>query len=483
MFLLLDGIVFLAIAQNLYAAQPSTAEYRNDQILVKPRAGIARSALASFHSLQNAEIRQTFGRFGNLQIVRVPKGEAVPSLIAKYQQSGLIEFAEPDYLVHGNVMPNDPYFTNGTLWSVNNIGQSGGTSDADIDAPEGWDVLTSASNIVVAVLDSGIRATHEDLATNMWINPNDGGHGFNAFTGGNDSGDDQGHGTITAGVLGAAGNNGKGICGVAWRVQIMSCKCLDSSASGSDSTVIACIEYAITNGAKIMNSSFDSPGYSQSVSNAIRSARDAGIIFVASAGNNAANVDVTPRYPSCYQIDNIVSVAATTRNDALWNLSNYGATNVDLAAPGDQLYSSFFINDSFYIGPLSGTSLSAPYVAGALALMLAKFPAENYQQIISRLLDATDSLPSLAGKCVTGGRLNLRNALSPPIKLNVLAAAPFQLRLSGGPNHECVIESSTNLASWSPVYTNTTGASGTFDYTDNTSTNSVRRFYRATSSL
>jgi subtilisin family serine protease len=132
---------------------------------------------------------------------------------------------------------------------------------------------------------------------------------------------------------------------------------------------------------------------------------------------------------------------------------------------------------------LSGTSLSAPYVAGALALMLAKFPAENYQQIISRLLDATDSLPSLAGKCVTGGRLNLRNALSPPIKLNVLAAAPFQLRLSGGPNHECVIESSTNLASWSPVYTNTTGASGTFDYTDNTSTNSVRRFYRATSSL
>src|SRR6185312_1271164 len=144
---------------------------------------------------------------------------------------------------------------------------------------------------VVAVLDTGIRYTHSDLASNMWVNPIDGGHGFNAFTGTNDPSDDNGHGTEMAGILGAVGNNGIGIVGVTWRVQMMACKCLDSSANGSDATVIACIDYARTNGAQIINASFDSPGNSIAVSNAIVAARDAGIIFVASAGNGSTNVD------------------------------------------------------------------------------------------------------------------------------------------------------------------------------------------------
>lgn len=480
-------LICLLFIPGIATAQDFTpGGFRTDQILIRPRPEITPSALAGFHALRGGEVARTFARFGNLQLVRLPKGETVPEAIARYQQSGLVEFAEPDHIIHAALTPNDPRFLDGSLWGLHNTGQAGGIPDADIDAPEGWDVFNSASNIVVAVLDSGILFTHEDLATNLWTNPTDGGHGFNAFTGLNNASDDSGHGTLVAGVLGGAGNNGKGIAGVAWRVQMMSCKCLDSGNNGSDSTLIASIEYALTNGAHIINASLDSPSYSSAVSNAIYSTRAAGILFVASAGNNNANVDVSPRYPSCYQIDNIVSVAASTRLDTLWNLSNYGATNVDLAAPGDQIYSTFFLNNSFYLGPLGGTSLAAPYVTGTLALMLAKYPGETHQQIIARLLNATDPVAAFAGKCVTGGRLNLRNALSPPIKLTALPAGggtPFQLQLSGGPNRVCVLHVSTNLVHWAPVFTNTTSGGGTFIFTDAPSTNSPQRFYRATSTL
>ncbi|MDB6108978.1 MAG: peptidase and in kexin sedolisin, partial [Pedosphaera sp.] len=183
-------------------------------------------------------------------------------------------------------------------------------------------------------------------------------------------------------------------------------------------------------------------------------------------------------------LDNIVSVAYTTRNDSLGSLSNYGATNVDLAAPGDQIYSSFFLSDSSYIGPLAGTSFAAPYVTGTLALMLVKFPTETYQQIINRVLNAADPLPALAGKCVTGGRLNLRKALSPPIRLTALPATAngsFQLHLSGGPNRTCVIQVASDLTNWLPLHTNTTSANGTFDFTDSQANSPARRFYRAVS--
>lgn len=219
------------------------------------------------------------------------------------------------------------------------------------------------------------------------------------------------------------------------------------------------------------------------MSNAIYSARNAGIIFVASCGNNAVNIDASPRYPACYDVDNVVSVLATTRNDALWSLSNYGATNADLGAPGEQIYTTWSPSDSFYTSLFSGTSLAAPYVASTFALMLVKYPAERHQQIIARVLNATDPLPSLAGKCVTGGRLNLRQALSPPLQLTIVSAptnAPFQLRVAGGPNRTCVVEASITLTNWAPILTNVTSTNGTFDFADFDSTNILRRFYRAT---
>ncbi len=467
------------------------AEFRTDQILIQPRKSVSAQAMAKFHADRQAEVVRSFPRMGGVQVLRVPKNESVASLIAKYQASGLVEFAEPDYFMHADATPNDPQYLNGTLWGLNNTGQNGGTPDADIDAPEAWDVLNSASNIVVAVLDSGIRDTHEDLASNMWVNPIDGSHGFNAFTGTNNPSDDFGHGTEMAGVIGGVGNNGKGVVGVAWRVQLMACKCLDNQGNGSDSTFIACMDYARTNGAQIINASLDSPGNSIAVSNAIVAARDAGIIVVASAGNGnpGTDDDASPRYPACYDIDNIVSVAYTTRTDGLGMLSNYGATNVDLAAPGDQLYAPYYTGDMAYWPPtflglhLAGTSFSAAYVSGACALMRAKYPSENYQQIIARILKATDPVPALAGKCVTGGRLNLWKALSPPIHLVSVpgtGGAPFQLHLSTGANRSCVIESSPDLDAWTPIFTNTTAVDGTFDFVDANSANTVQRFYRAT---
>jgi subtilisin family serine protease len=429
----------------------------------------------------------------------MPENEAVPELVKNYQASGLVDYAEPDYLSYTALTsPNDPYYTSGKLWGLNNYGQNygpaSGTPDADIDAPEAWDVLTSASNVVVAVLDTGIRYTHEDLASNMWVNPNDGGHGFNAVAGTNDPNDDSsgGHGTLMAGIIGGVGNNGKGITGVAWQVQLMACKCFNSSNTASSSDIIACIDYARTNGARVMNASFSSPSNSLSLSNAIYSARAAGIIFVASAGNGppTINIDTQPLYPATYQIDNVVSVAYSNPNDGLGTLSNYGATNVDLAAPGEQIYSTYNSSDSSYFPPTfittAGTSYAAAMVSGAFALMVAKYPAETHQQVIARVLAATDPLPALAGKCATGGRLNLRNALSPPIRVSAVPVpqnSPFQLRVSAGPNRTCIVESSMTLTNWFPVLTNTTSTNGTFDYVDTQLTNAPRRFYRAVSTL
>jgi subtilisin family serine protease len=474
----------------------SPPEYRSDQILIKPKPEVSSADLARFHSARNANVRQTFEGIGRIQVVRLPEGATVSGFISEYKNSGLVEFAEPDFFVHASATtPNDPQFLDGTLWGLNNYGQNNGTPGADIHAPEGWDILTSASNVVVAILDTGIRYTHEDLAANMWVSPIDGGHGYNAFSitnPPNDPNDDNGHGTLIAGLIGGVGNNGKGVTGVAWQVQMMACKCLDSDGNGSDSTVIGSIEYAWTNGAQIINASLDTSAYSDAVSDAIAAVRDSGIIFVASAGNNWRNLDITPRYPACYDIDNIVSVAYTTRDDLLGLLSNFSATQVDLAAPGDEVFSTYYNADDDYYptnsldddDELEGTSFAAAYVSGALALLRERYPTDTYQQIISRLLNGVDVVPDLAGRCVTGGRLNLRKALSSPIQLMPLSTAgnqPFQLRVSSGPNRTCVVEASADLMSWSPVGTNVTSASGTFDFTDAQSTSCQQLFYRAVS--
>lgn len=477
-----------AVAEDVSAAAPATTGFRADQILVQPgsRPGAAL-ALRRFHQAHGLQVLREFPALHGLQVVRVPAGGSVTHLIAQLQHSGLVTFAEPDYEIHACAAPNDPLFTNGTLYGLNNI-----------SATNAWDTLTAASNIVVAVLDTGVRYTHEDLAANMWTNPADGSYGWNAVANNNDPADDGingGHGTQVAGVLGAVGNNGKGAVGVAWRVRIMACKCLNSAGAGSDSDLITCINFARTNGAKIINASLGGTNFSAAVSNAIVSARDAGIVFVAAAGNGnpqtagaGTDLDLNPFYPACYQIDNIVSVAYTTQADTLGQFSNYGAQSVSLAAPGDQIYSTTSASDSsysssFYIGLHvygTGTSYAAPYVAGACALLMAQYPADDYHAIIARLLGAVDPLPSLAGKCRTGGRLNLNKILR-TIRLATAATngSPFTLRVDGGLNRTCVVETTTDFSAWTPVFTNSSTADGTFDFSDREAASLPQRFYRA----
>lgn len=367
-------------------------------------------------------------------------------------QGSSVVAAQPNYIFSVTLNPNDPYFRDSSLWGLHNIGQNGGTSDADIDAPEGWDLRTAASStLVVAVIDSGVRYTHEDLAANMWKNPNeipnngidddnngyvDDVYGINAITPLDDKGkgdgdpmDDNGHGTHVAGIIGAVGNNAKGVTGVAWTVKIMACKFTAANGKGSDSNAIKCIQYAIDNGAKIMNNSWGGDSDDPALQAEIAKAQKAGILFVTASGNgdsngNAIDNDSTPHYPSSYSLvlDNVIAVAATDHNDTLTTFSNYGATSVDLAAPGEDIWSTYIgttaptKNSNTTYASLSGTSMATPYVSGALALLTSMFPNEGYISIKNRLYDGTDKLTALSGKCVTGGRLNLFTSLhgAPP---------------------------------------------------------------------
>jgi subtilisin family serine protease len=476
-------------------AQPSPAPetsavppaLEGNRILIKPRPGASRAAVADFHARQKVELLRTFNAIGNIQLLRVPEGENIRAFVEKYQRSGLVDFAEPDYRARlACVTPNDPHYVAGLLWGLDNAGQLGGAPDADIDAPEAWDILTSASNVVVAVIDTGVRYTHEDLADNAWVNPLDGSHGLNALGGSNDPNDDSGHGTLIAGVIGALGNNSTGVVGVVWRVQIMACKFADNSG-GYFSDAVACLDYARTNGASVVNLSWGGYDLSLSLSNALHEVRQAGLVVIAAAGNDAIDIDARPYYPASFDFDNIVAVAATTRRDELYALSNIGARTVDLAAPGQDIYSTAFQSDTAY-GSDQGTSMAAAYVSGACALLRARYPTETAQQIIQRLLAGTDPLPALAGLCVTGGRLNLRKALGPPdaAPARLLALAPtsdgsFQLRLSGEPQRAYIIQATTNLINWTPLFTNVTALSGTFVFTDNSTTSWTQRFFRAES--
>ncbi|MEW6303487.1 MAG: Calx-beta domain-containing protein [Verrucomicrobiota bacterium] len=412
---------------------------RADRIIVKPVAGVNLSAL---HLILGTQTVRTFPAIGNLQIIQLPPLLSAHDAIAFYRTSGLVAYAEQDFFVHLLATPNDPGFANGSLWALHNTGQLGGVNDADIDAPEAWEFQTSANNIIIALTDTGIRTTHEDLAPNLWVNPgeipgngiDDDGNGFvddvhgaNFVTGTGDPTDDHGHGTHLSGLTGAAGDNALGIAGVAWQVKLMACKFLDSAGNGTISDAIAAIDYARAKGAHIINASWGNTSFtSQALFDSIASARDAGILFVAAAGNAGADNDASPLLPASYDLDNIIAVTATDRQDILTFFGNFGATTVDLAAPGHEIFSSWHSSDNAYQS-FSGSSMAAGFVSGTAALLKAHFPGENYTATKQRILSTTDPLPTLQGKCVSGGRLNLANALSdgqpPPPTATVTATA------------------------------------------------------------
>lgn len=334
---------------------------------------------------------------------------------------------EPDYVITSAAVSNDPSF--GQLWGLSNTGQSGGLRDADIDAPEAWDITTGSRSVVVAVIDTGIDYTHRDLAANAWRNPgevagdgldNDGNgfvddvYGWDFANNDADPLDDQGHGTHVAGTIGAVGNNGTGVVGVSWNVSIIGLKFLGANGSGSTSGAVAAINYATRMrrdfGINIVatNNSWGGGGSSTSLRDAIAAGGQAGILFVAAAGNESTNIDATPSYPASYTSDALISVAATDRSNNLASFSNYGATGVDLAAPGVSIYST--VRNNSY-ATYSGTSMATPHVTGTVALMAAANPQATAAQIRSAVLSTAVPVASLAGKVATGGLLNAAAAV------------------------------------------------------------------------
>jgi hypothetical protein len=258
----------------------------------------------------------------------------------------------------------------------------------------------------------------------------------------------------------------------------MACKFLDSEGNGFNSDAVACIEFARTNGAHVINLSWGGPDFSAAFSNAIWSARADGILVVAAAGNNAHNTDVTPYYPAGIELDNLVAVGASTRSDGVWSFSNYGAVSVDLFAPGAAIYSTVSASDTAYANR-DGTSMASACVAGALALLRQQEPGAPAAALIGRLFAAVDCAPAFTGKCATGGRLNLRKALDRPSVAVIADSWPIELSIAGAGGHSYVVAASSNLSSWTALQTNTTAPNGEWIFTDTASTNTPLRFYHA----
>jgi subtilisin family serine protease len=341
--------------------------------------------------------------------------------LADLNNNSYVEYAEPDKIIRPAKLPNDIRFNN--QWALHNTGQNGGVPDADIDAPEAWDITTGNETVIIAVIDSGVDYNHEDLKANMWTNQgeipgnglDDDGNGYiddylgwNAIDGNGDPMDELNdpHGTHVAGILGAVGNNGIGISGVCWDCRIMALKFIRESGTLSDE--IECIDYAIKNGAHIINGSYGDYGFSQIERAALIQARDAGILCAFAAGNDGYNNDYHQHYPSSYDLDNIIAVAYSTRNDELNQWSNYGITSVDIAAPGTHILSTMPSNSYQFIG---GTSMAAPHVAGLAALIKSHDFSLTYTEIKDRILSNGDPIASMTGKLLTGARINAYRAI------------------------------------------------------------------------
>jgi subtilisin family serine protease len=423
--------------------------------------------------------------FAPWQHVRLPPGLSVKAALARYGQMPGVRYAQPNFTYAlADTAPNDPRYLSGELYGL-----------AKIQAPPAWDTTRGSAAVVAAVVDTGVRYTHEDLSANMWRNPgetpanglDDDGNGyiddvFGIDTANNDADplDDHGHGTHVAGIVGAVGNNGLGVAGVNWNVRLMALKMFDAAGNGTSATAIAALQYVVMMkrrgvNVRVTNNSWggapEAPAYDLALRAAFDAAGQADILNACAAGNANADTDSSAFYPANYDVASIISVAASDAGDNRAGFSNYGATMIDLAAPGVSILSTVNGGDTTY-GFLSGTSMSSPMVAGAAALLAAHNGSLSALSLKATLMNTVDVLPQWSGLVLTNGRLNLARALqtqtacaydaTPASAAFTETASASSVNVAAAPGCNWI---ATSNASWLTVTAGAQGyGSGTVNY-------------------
>ncbi len=465
--------MLLALAVGAAIAQKSPADaYVPDELLVKFIGGTDTSDARVANRAVGSTVLETLGDLG-WQRVRVPVGLSVDDAIERYKKFGVVESVQPNFYYHLLRTPNDPQFTSSGMYGL-----------LKISAPQAWDLSTGSSSVVVADIDTGLRYTHADIAANAWVNPgeipgngidddNDGfiddvyGADFRDSDG--DPLDDNGHGTHTAGTIGAVGNNLLGVTGINWSVKIMAIKIYHGAGTDTTSAMLInaynYVRLMKNRGVNIRltNNSYggcaEACGFDQATKDAIDALGNVGILNVFAAGNSGTNNDTTPFYPASYTSPSILAVAASDQNDAKASFSQFGLISVDLAAPGVGVLSTYNGSDSGY-ATLSGTSMATPHVTGAAALLSAFNPSLSAASLKASLMNNVDALPVWNGVVKSGGRLNVLKAMQNPTVCNFAVGsgsmkAPtkggvFTISVPAGPNCDYSVVSNAN---WIKVLT------------------------------
>ncbi len=409
-----------AVVTESSSFQAQAEAYATGEVLIQFRDGYSASSVESKSQLNSilGANQYTQQIFHNLDTAVIHSDAyTTEELLEKMQNWNLVATVAPNYVNRLMVDVNDTYYSD--LWALHNTGQAGGTPDADIDAPEAWSIERGSKEVVIAVLDTGIDYTHHDLRENMWDGTAFGlpyhGYDFAADRLGRNDNDPMpylSHGTHVAGTIGAVANT-IGVIGIAPNVSLMALKVFRSDGNAFDSDILEALNFIsqkVDEGVNIVaiNASYGSSGRSEVIRNAIAELGTKGVLVCAAAGNESINNDLTPTYPANYDLDNIISVTATNREDRLADFSNYGPHSVDIAAPGVDITSTIPKNS---YDTYSGTSMATPYVTGAVALLAAHRVQSTVAERKVALLESSDSLASLQGRIKSAGRLNVYNAL------------------------------------------------------------------------
>jgi len=418
----------------------SGPQYVPNEVLVKFRPGTAAADKANARGRTNAIGAESITTplmkqqgVGDLELLRLPPGITVANAMGRLKAHFAVEYAEPNWVYYHDATSNDTYYTSGSLWGMYGAATTPANQFGSQAAAAWANNKTNCGLVWIGIIDEGYMYAHEDLAANAGKNPgeiagngkDDDGNGYVDdvygwdFAGGNNTvfdGTSDDHGTHVAGTIGGAGGNGKGVAGVCWSVKLMNAKFL-GSRGGTTANAIKAVDYftdlKTRHGINLVatNNSWGGGGFSQALRDAIERANQAGILFIAAAGNSGVNNDSSPHYPSSYNNANIIAVASITNTGALSSFSNYGATTVDLGAPGSSIWSTVPKSSKGKVvsgyASYSGTSMATPHVTGAAALYKAANPGATAAQVKSAILGAGVATPSLFGKTVTGDRLNV----------------------------------------------------------------------------